>query len=529
MLRIGSHISSSKGFLAMGKTAQSIGANTFQFFTRNPRGGAAKELNLDDVEAMLAFNKENDIGQLLAHAPYTLNACAKDESLREFVYNTMVDDLRRLEYIPGAMYNFHPGSHVQQGVEVGIDYIASTLNRVLRPEQSTIVLLETMAGKGSEIGRSFEELRDIIDKVDLKDKIGVCLDTCHVFDGGYDIVNDLENVLQEFDQIIGLDRLKAIHLNDSIHGLNSHKDRHEKLGQGKIGLDTFIAIINHSKLRHLPFYLETPNELEGYAEEIKLLKSNRNVIIDRKKAEEAFQAYVAEYDSSSEKVRLKIEHTYRVSALCEKIAQSLDLPQSEVDIAWLAGLLHDIGRFEQLRNYGTFVDADSIDHAQYGANILFVQGKIRDYLEDDSQDELLRTVVFYHSAFQIPEDLDDRTIMFCNILRDADKIDILKVNVEFPLEEIYNVTSQELRNGEVTKEVMDSFQEEHAVLRSLKKTAVDNVVGHISLVYELVYPISLKLVKEQGYLEQLMNFDSINPVTKKQFIEINKKMQDYLG
>ena len=192
-------------------------------------------------------------------------------------------------------------------------------------------------------------------------------------------------------------------------------------------------------------------------------------------------------------------------------------------------LLHDIGRFEQQKNYGTFIDADSIDHAQYGADILFTQGKIRDYLEDDSQDELLRTAVYYHSAFRLPEDLDDRTIMFCNMLRDADKIDILKVNVEFPLEEIYNVTSQVLRNCEVTKEVMDSFQEEHAVLRSLKKTAVDNVVGHISLVYELVYPISLKLVKEQGYLEQLMNFESNNPVTVKQFREIKKKMQDYLG
>lgn len=277
MFRIGSHVSSAKGFLAMGKTAQSIGANTFQFFTRNPRGGAAKELNLEDVEAMLVFNRENNIDQLLAHAPYTLNACAKDADLREFVYNTMVDDLRRLEYIPGAMYNFHPGSHVQQGVAVGIDYIASTLNRVLRQEQSTIVLLETMAGKGSEIGRNFQELRDIIDKVEIKDKIGVCLDTCHVFDGGYDIVNDLENVLQEFDQVIGLGLLKAIHLNDSIHGLNSHKDRHEKIGQGKIGLDTFVAIINHPKLQHLPFFLETPNELEGYAEEIKLLKAARTV------------------------------------------------------------------------------------------------------------------------------------------------------------------------------------------------------------------------------------------------------------
>ena len=253
------------------------------------------------------------------------------------------------------------------------------------------------------------------------------------------------------------------------------------------------------------------------------------MVIDRKKAEETFEAYVAGYDSSSEKVRLKIEHTSRVSALCEKIAQSLNLPQSEVDIAWLAGLLHDIGRFEQLRKYGTFVDADSIDHARYGADILFIQGKIRDYLEDDSEDELLRTAVHYHSAFRLPEGLDERTTMFCNILRDADKIDILKVNVEFPLEEIYNVTSQVLRNGEVTKEVMDSFQEEHAVLRSLKKTAVDNVVGHISLVYELVYPISLKLVKEQGYLEQLMGFESNNAVTVKQFVEIREKMWDYLG
>ncbi len=253
-----------------------------------------------------------------------------------------------------------------------------------------------------------------------------------------------------------------------------------------------------------------------------------DMVINRKKAEEAFEAYVARYDSSSEKVRLKIEHTLRVSALCEKIAQSLNLPQSEVDIAWLAGLLHDIGRFEQLRNYGTFVDADSIDHAQYGADILFTQGKIRDYVEDDSQDKLLRTAVHYHSAFRLPEGLDDRTTMFCNILRDADKIDILKVNVEFPLEEIYNVTSQVLRNGVVTQEVMDSFQEEHAVLRSLKKTAVDNVVGHISLVYELVYPISLKLVKEQGYLEQLMNFESKNPVTTRQFVEIREKMNEYI-
>ena len=267
----------------------------------------------------------------------------------------------------------------------------------------------------------------------------------------------------------------------------------------------------------------------NYSKQPELCRMEIEMVIDRKKAEEAFETYVTGYDNGNEMVRLKKEHTLRVSALCEKIAQSLNLPQSEVDIAWLAGLLHDIGRFEQQKNYGTFIDADSIDHAQYGADILFTQGKIRDYLEDDSQDELLRTAVYYHSAFRLPEDLDDRTIMFCNMLRDADKIDILKVNVEFPLEEIYNVTSQVLRNCEVTKEVMDSFQEEHAVLRSLKKTAVDNVVGHISLVYELVYPISLKLVKEQGYLEQLMNFESNNPVTVKQFREIKKKMQDYLG
>lgn len=273
MLKIGSHISSGKGFLAMGKTAETIGANTFQFFTRNPRGGAAKELNVADVEAMLEFCNERGIGQFLAHAPYTLNACSKDEGLREFAYNTMVDDLKRLEHIPGCMYNFHPGSHVQQGVEVGIEYITATLNRVLRPEQSTTVLLETMAGKGSEVGARFEELRAIIDKVEVADKLGICLDTCHIFDGGYDIVNNLEAVLEAFDTIIGFDKLKAIHLNDSIHGLNSHKDRHEKIGEGKIGLDTFVAIINHPKLRHLPFYLETPNELEGYAEEIKLLRS----------------------------------------------------------------------------------------------------------------------------------------------------------------------------------------------------------------------------------------------------------------
>ncbi len=273
MLRIGCHISSSKGFLAMGKAARSIGANTFQFFTRNPRGGAAKELDVVDVEAMNAYCKEQNIGSLLAHAPYTLNACAKDAGLREFARNTMADDLMRLEYIPDCMYNFHPGSHVGQGVETGIDYIADALNQVIRPAQSTIVLLETMAGKGSEIGRSFEELRAIMDKVDCKEKLGVCLDTCHVFDGGYDIVNELDRVLEVFDHVIGLPKLKAIHLNDSMNTLGSHKDRHQKIGEGNIGLEAFRAIINNEKLRELPFYLETPNEMDGYAREIALLKS----------------------------------------------------------------------------------------------------------------------------------------------------------------------------------------------------------------------------------------------------------------
>ena len=272
MLNIGCHISSAKGFLAMGKAAQSIGASTFQFFTRNPRGGTAKALDPADVEAMNAYCAEQGIGNLLAHAPYTLNACAKDAGLREFARNTMADDLTRLEYIPNCMYNFHPGSHVQQGAEVGIAYISEALNQVLRPEQSTTVLLETMAGKGSEVGRIFEELRSILDKVELQEKMGVCLDTCHVFDGGYDIVSNLEGVLEEFDRVIGLERLKAVHLNDSMNPLGSHKDRHQKIGEGSIGVEAFTAIINHPKLKSLPFYLETPNEMEGYAAEIALLR-----------------------------------------------------------------------------------------------------------------------------------------------------------------------------------------------------------------------------------------------------------------
>lgn len=270
--RIGCHLSSSKGFLNMAKTAEAIGANTFQFFTRNPRGGAAKEWQEQDVQAMLDYFAEKDIARPLAHAPYVLNCCAKDEGLREFAYQTMCEDIQKLERIPGAMYNFHPGSHVQQGAETGIRLIAEQLNRILLPEQSTMVLLETMAGKGSEVGRSFEELRAIIDKVELKEKLGICLDTCHVWDGGYDIVEQLDKVLEEFDACIGLNRLQAVHLNDSMNPCGSHKDRHEKIGQGHIGMDAFAHIINHPKLRDLPFYLETPNELEGYQGEIALLK-----------------------------------------------------------------------------------------------------------------------------------------------------------------------------------------------------------------------------------------------------------------
>ena len=272
MLRIGCHLSSAKGFLAMGKEAVNIGANTFQFFTRNPRGGSAKALDLEDIRNYLSFAEEKGIGNILAHAPYTLNACAKDEGLRKFAFETMQDDVRRLEHLPGTMYNFHPGSHVSQGAEKGIELIAEHLNRLFEEEFSTTVLLETMAGKGSEVGRSFEELRAIMDKVDKREKLGVCLDTCHVFDGGYDVVNDLDGVLKEFDSVIGLDKLKAIHLNDSLNTLGCHKDRHAKIGEGGIGLAAMEKIINDERLRTLPFYLETPNELPGYQKEIALLK-----------------------------------------------------------------------------------------------------------------------------------------------------------------------------------------------------------------------------------------------------------------
>lgn len=273
MLNIGCHLSASKGFYHMGREALSIGANTFQFFTRNPRGGSAKDIDPADAEKLNDLIKENNFAKILAHAPYTLNACAEKEYVREFAFNTMLDDLKRMEFVPDNLYNFHPGSHVGQGVEKGIEMISDLLNSIMWKDQTTTVLLETMSGKGSEVGSKFEELREIIDRVELKEKMGVCLDTCHVYDGGYDIVNDLDGVLTQFDKIIGLDRLKAIHINDSKNPFASHKDRHEKIGDGSIGSEAFERIINHPALRHLPFYLETPNELDGYAREIAFLKS----------------------------------------------------------------------------------------------------------------------------------------------------------------------------------------------------------------------------------------------------------------
>ncbi len=272
MLKIGCHLSSSKGYAAMGREARRIGADTFQFFTRNPRGGSAKQLDPEDVAEFLAFAREQGIEKILAHAPYTLNACSADPHVREFARNTMADDLERLEYTPGNYYNFHPGSHVKQGAEKGIEYISGMLNTVLKPGQHTTVLLETMSGKGSEVGRSFEELRAILDRVELSDQMGVCLDTCHVWDAGYDIAGNLDGILEEFDRIIGLGRLKAIHLNDSMNPLGAAKDRHAKIGEGRIGLRALSGVVCHPALRELPFYLETPNDLDGYAREIALMK-----------------------------------------------------------------------------------------------------------------------------------------------------------------------------------------------------------------------------------------------------------------
>lgn len=273
MLYIGCHLPSSKGYLAMGKHALSLDANTFAFFTRNPRGGSAKPIKESDVASFMKLYNENSFGTLVAHAPYTMNLCSSDPSIREFGRNMLADDMIRMEYTPNQYYNFHPGSHTGQGVETGIEQIADALNSVLKPEQTTTVLLEGMAGKGSEIGSKFEELRAILDRVELSDKMGVCLDTCHLWEAGFDIVNDLDGVLEEFDRIVGIKRLKAMHLNDSKNPIAAHKDRHELIGKGQIGSGTLVKVINHPALRKLPFILETPNDDAGYAAEIAFMRS----------------------------------------------------------------------------------------------------------------------------------------------------------------------------------------------------------------------------------------------------------------
>lgn len=271
-LHIGCHLSSAGGYLAMGKAAVNLDADVFAFFTRNPRGGRAKPLDMDDVRAFCSYREEHGIGTLVAHAPYTMNACAAKDTLRAFAREAMADDLARLEHIPNTLYNFHPGSHVQQGAEKGIELIAEILNDVLDPAQKTIVLLETMAGKGTEIGRSFEEIAAIIERTDCKERLGVCLDTCHVWDAGYDIANNLDGVLEEFDHVIGLSRLHAVHLNDSLNVRAARKDRHARIGEGEIGLEALTHVIRHPKIRHLPFILETPNDDAGYAREIAMLR-----------------------------------------------------------------------------------------------------------------------------------------------------------------------------------------------------------------------------------------------------------------
>lgn len=276
MLNIGCHLSVSKGFLNMGKTASLIGADTFQFFTRNPRGGAAKDLDEADINEYNEYAAAHNFAKIVAHAPYTLNACSNNPQTRDFALRAFADDLKRMEYIPDNYYNFHPGSHMGQGVQKGVEMIACLLNRILQREQTTTVLLETMSGKGSETGSRFEELAEIINKTNLNDKVGVCMDTCHIFAAGYDIVNDLDGVFAEFDKVIGLNRLKAIHLNDSLMPFASHKDRHARIGEGFIGKEVLFRFINHQAVNGLPFILETPNELEGYAEEIKMLKNNYN-------------------------------------------------------------------------------------------------------------------------------------------------------------------------------------------------------------------------------------------------------------
>lgn len=272
MIYLGCHLSPSAGLLAMGKTALSIGADTLQFFTRNPRGSKAKPIDPDDAAALMSLCRQHHFGALVAHAPYTLNPCSKEERTREFAHMTLADDLRRMEYLPGNLYNFHPGSHTGLGAEAGITLIAGTLNAILTPELHTTVLLETMTGKGTEIGGRFEELREIIDRVNLNDKLGVCLDTCHVSDAGYDIRADLDAVLTEFDRVVGLSRLKALHINDSLNPCGARKDRHARIGEGTLGIETFRRIVNHPALQGLPMVLETPNELPGYAKEIAILR-----------------------------------------------------------------------------------------------------------------------------------------------------------------------------------------------------------------------------------------------------------------
>jgi len=274
MLNIGCHLSAAKGYEHMGKEALSIGANTFQFFTRNPRGSKVKKVDFQDVAAMLALGQEHHFAPLLGHAPYTLNACSADPRIREFAHLVMSEDLNNLEYIPHNLYTFHPGSHVGQGVETGLDFIVKLLNQILRPEQTTMVLLETMSGKGSEVGSNFEELNWIIQRASVPEKLGICLDTCHVYSAGYDIVNRLDEVLEQFDRCIGIGKIKAIHLNDSMTPFNSRKDRHARIGEGTIGLEAIVRIINHPQLRKLPFFLETPNDVKGYGKEIKLLREN---------------------------------------------------------------------------------------------------------------------------------------------------------------------------------------------------------------------------------------------------------------
>ncbi|MCD2493411.1 deoxyribonuclease IV [Lacrimispora sp. NSJ-141] len=272
MIFAGSHISSAKGYAAMGKQIEKLGGDTFAFFTRNPRGGKAKDIKQEDVKEFLEISAVLKFGPLVAHAPYTLNACAAKENLRDFARDVMKDDLKRLEYTPGNYYNFHPGCHVGQGTEKGIEQIAEILNEIITPDQHTIVLLETMAGKGSEVGGRFEELRGILDRVALSEKVGVCLDTCHVWDAGYDIVNDLDGVLGEFDRVIGLERLKALHTNDSQNPRGSHKDRHATLGNGTIGRDAFVRLVNHPAVQGLPCIMETPNDEAGWTEEIAFMK-----------------------------------------------------------------------------------------------------------------------------------------------------------------------------------------------------------------------------------------------------------------